>query len=71
MNALVAHQGEPLADVPNKLHDKVPNKLPDKLQALMEMIEEELKISAASVALSLGVSERRTIRNTLCPLRHP
>ena len=58
MNALVAHQGEPLAEVPNKLPDKLPNKLPDKLQAVMEMIEEEPKISAATVALNLEVSER-------------
>ena len=62
LKALTAHQGEPLAGaldgLPNKLHDKVPNKLPDKLQTLLDMIEEEPKVSAATVALELGVSER-------------
>lgn len=50
LNALTAHQGEPLDDV----HDKLPN----KLQVVMDMIEEEPKVSAATVALELGVSER-------------
>jgi len=58
LNALVAHQGEPIEELPNKLPDKFPNKLPDKLQAVMDMIEEEPKVSAAVVAFELGVSER-------------
>lgn len=66
LKALTAHQGAPLTDVqenlhdklPNNLHDKVPNKLPNKLQVLLDMIEEEPKVSAATVALELGVSER-------------
>ena len=62
LNALTAHQGEPLENVldklPNKFPDKLHDKLPNKLQAVMDMIEEEPKVSAATVALELGVSER-------------
>ena len=62
LKALTAHQGAPLADVQDDFHDKLPNKvhdkLPNKLQALLAMIEEEPKISAATAALELEVSER-------------
>ncbi len=62
LKALTAHQGAPLADVQDEFHDKLPNKvhdkLPNKLQALLAMIEEEPKISAATAALELEVSER-------------
>lgn len=58
LNALTAHQGEPLDDVHGKLPNKVHDKLPNKLQAVMDIIEEEPKASAATVALELGVSEQ-------------
>lgn len=68
LNALTSHQGEPLPELPNKLPDKLPNKLPDKLRELMELIEEEPKVSAATAALELNVSER-TARSYFAQLK--
>ncbi len=68
LNALTAHQGEPLVEVPNKLPNKFPNKLPNKLQEVLGMIEEEPKVSAATVALELQVSERMA-RNYFAQLK--
>lgn len=58
LSALTAHQGEPFMEVPNKLPNKFPNKLPNKLQELLVMIENEPKVSAATVATELDISER-------------
>lgn len=54
LNALTAHQGEHVKDVHDKLHDK----MHDKMQEILNVIREDPRVSAPTVALILGVSER-------------
>ena len=62
---LETHRGEPLQEVPNKLHNKVPNKLREAFPLLSDatwdiygMLKDDGRQTSAHLAERIGISER-------------